>query len=353
MCSSDLPVARALREAAPAARARQVAPPKDNEGGVVQRAGESTSACIAEEPLPQFGSTDESPDPLAALAATLEGLAPAIPSSKSNPPGPRSVPMALRALIAELGTGAAPPRLPLNGSLHPNSAAEPPLSRDKLSMPLPAPIDDATRPFGAKLLPLAWAMAKPEAPGTPQLGLAPSLASLTHYNPLDGHPLRPSQPLRNVRKTDCGPRLTLAGPTLPPALLRFEDRVFNPIPATSWKPRKRFLPGWAMTASIACTVLVAGINGVFSGSRPATPPPPAQVEAAPSEAVPPPPPPNTASPLAKAIEVTGLRIEMSPEKKSEIRYLVVNHTANELGGLTVYVTLHGGHAPAGQPALGR
>jgi hypothetical protein len=63
--------------------------------------------------------------------------------------------------------------------------------------------------------------------------------------------------------------------------------------------------------------------------------------------------PGTASPLSKAIEVTGFRIQVDPAKKSEIQYLVVNHSANRFAGVMVDVTLRAADAPAGQPPLGR
>lgn len=40
-------------------------------------------------------------------------------------------------------------------------------------------------------------------------------------------------------------------------------------------------------------------------------------------------------------------------KKSEIHYLVVNHSAAELSDMTVYVTLRSGAAKTGQPPLCR
>jgi hypothetical protein len=59
----------------------------------------------------------------------------------------------------------------------------------------------------------------------------------------------------------------------------------------------------------------------------------------------------SAAPLAKAIEVTGFRIQMDSAKKSEIQYLVVNHTPARFSGVTVYVTLYAPDAKAGQSPL--
>jgi hypothetical protein len=48
------------------------------------------------------------------------------------------------------------------------------------------------------------------------------------------------------------------------------------------------------------------------------------------------------------VEVTGFRFVVDLNKKSEIHYLVVNHSGAELGGITVWVTLRN---PAAKPGL--
>jgi hypothetical protein len=72
------------------------------------------------------------------------------------------------------------------------------------------------------------------------------------------------------------------------------------------------------------------------------------------------PPPETTSvsaagshPLSTFIEVTGFRILVDFNKKSEIHYLVVNHSSAELADMTVFVTLRSGTAKPGQPPLCR
>jgi hypothetical protein len=98
------------------------------------------------------------------------------------------------------------------------------------------------------------------------------------------------------------------------------------------------------------TIMAAGFNGLSSFlARPAEEKKSLPASATPAVAT---PPLNTASPLSKAIEVTGFRIQMDPEQKAEIQYLVVNHTANAISGVTVYVTLHAASAP-GQPPIAR
>ena len=58
-------------------------------------------------------------------------------------------------------------------------------------------------------------------------------------------------------------------------------------------------------------------------------------------------------PVSQYIEVTGIRFVMDPNKKSEIQYLVVNHSAAELSDMTVFVTVKTANAKAGQPPLCR
>lgn len=57
--------------------------------------------------------------------------------------------------------------------------------------------------------------------------------------------------------------------------------------------------------------------------------------------------------LSKTIEVTGFRFVVDFNSKSEIHYLVVNHSPVQLGAVTVYVTLRGGDSKPGQPPVAR
>ena len=335
--------------AAPPARTSGAAPPARTSAG----AAPPTPALVSKtEPLlPQLGEW-ENPDPLGVLAATLEPPAPAIQPRRTRPTDAHTVPRALRALIAELGPVADPPRLPVSERLHLKPATEPPLAQDRVAMSRPKAANAITKPFGAKLLPQPGVAATPAAPATPGLGLAPALAPLVHYDPLEGHPLRPSAPPCGLRKNACGPRLTVAGPALIKALVRFEDQALHPIPvASARKPGKPLAPKWLTGAMIIGAVMAVGLNGVFSlATRPAAEAKPSLVEAAPAMPV---QPASAASPLSKAIEVTGFRIQMDPEKKAEIQYLVVNHTANTIAGVTVYVTLRTANAAAGQAPLAK
>ena len=160
-------------------------------------------------------------------------------------------------------------------------------------------------------------------------------------------------------KKDCGPRTTLPGPMLTRRLVKFTDRELRSIPPAFLVAKKRLIPGWMATALILGTLLGAGFTSVISVVRPtaeakSSAAVPSHTAAAAAPVAPTPEVASvSASPLAKAIEVTGFRIQMDPSKKSEIQYLVVNHTAARFSGVTVYVTLYAADAKAGQPPLCR
>jgi hypothetical protein len=127
------------------------------------------------------------------------------------------------------------------------------------------------------------------------------------------------------------------------------DRELGAIPPAFMTVKKRLIPGWMATALILGTLLGAGFTSVITVVRPSAEaksvaPLPTDTPATPVAAA-------STSPLAKAIEVTGFRIQMDPAKKSAIRYLVVNHTPAPFSGVTVYVTLYTADAKAGQPPL--
>jgi hypothetical protein len=188
--------------------------------------------------------------------------------------------------------------------------------------------------------------------------LAPALAPLGNYSPLAGRPLRPAVSKAQLLKKECGPRTTLPGPMLTRRLVKFLDRELGPIAPGFLRAKKRLIPGWMATALILGTLLGAGFTSVISVVRPrgdAKASLPAQTDAAAAASITATQTPATvtASPLAKGLEVTGFRIRTDSARKSEIQYLVVNHTPARFPDVTVYVTLYAADAKAGQPPLCR
>ncbi len=323
-----------------------------------QDAGEDTL-------LPQFGVSSRGGDPLDHLSSMVDSMRdpspPEPPPSQDTLPLPMRaaprVPDSLRAFIAELRPAGAEPRVPLPPKPERQAAPAPPV----LTTPLPLPLrhfpQAAEPPLGAKLLALP---VSPEVarPSTPAWEAAPPLAPLGNYSPLEGRPLRPAVPTGQLLKKESGPRTSLPGPMLTRRLVKFLDREFQSIPPAFLVVKKRLIPGWMATALIMGTLLGAGFTSVISVVRPnadATPPVAAAQTATPAVPVVSTPDVSSAgaSPLAKAIEVTGFRIQTDAAKKTEIQYLVVNHSPARFSGVTVYVTLYAADAKAGQPPLCR
>jgi predicted membrane-bound mannosyltransferase len=143
--------------------------------------------------------------------------------------------------------------------------------------------------------------------------------------------------------------MTLPGPTLPPDLARLQDaNVVTVIGEPRSGGARR---GWAKSVMIALMVLLSGAAVMFYfapiGRSSAETKLPAEVQAASAATQP------ASHPLAQYIEVTGFRIVVDYNKKSEIHYLIVNHSAADLSDVTVYVTLRAGNAKPGQPPLCR
>jgi hypothetical protein len=113
----------------------------------------------------------------------------------------------------------------------------------------------------------------------------------------------------------------------------------------------RGIPGWVISFLVMAGLLALGI-GVVVFLVPASHTT-ADAKTAAPEPVAAPAIPESSHPLAQYIEVTGFRFVMDLNKKSEIHYLVVNHSGAELSDINVYVTVHAANAKPGQPPLCR
>ena len=130
---------------------------------------------------------------------------------------------------------------------------------------------------------------------------------------------------------------TLNGPSLPPEL-----RCHTEGPPSQPEPsRKRTGPPWMVSFLIA-TGLVLGAVSVMqyiNANRDAQPPPAASTQ--PGQT------PRAASadsaleehPLARFVEVSGVRITAGANHKPQLQYIVVNHSAKELTGLGIRLAL--------------
>ncbi len=129
---------------------------------------------------------------------------------------------------------------------------------------------------------------------------------------------------------------TLAGPCLPREL---RNPAESEIPKLSRKSSR--LPGW-VTSSIAATLLLLvawtllqyfGSQNDAKASTPTGSPAASSGGAAQSEA------------LAKSLEISGLRLVTGWNGKQQIRFLIVNHSPQELSGVTAQVTVKAEGSP--------
>ncbi len=331
-----------------AARVEAVSPPAARNS---KRAADTESF----DALPQFGTLEGGGHPLDQFSAMLDSMEPEPPPSRQPLPMPMRalprVPASLRAFISELqpaGTKANAPLAPLQRV---RAAFEPPLLTTPTRLPLKSHPPVASSPLGAKLLALPTPPFHALQLNTLPLDLAPPLAPLGNYSPLAGKPLQWAIPDTQILKRDCAPRTTLPGPMLTRRLVTFADRELSAIPPGLLRIKKRLIPGWMASALIIGTLLGAGFTSVMSFVRPAAEGKQAAVAETAAAAPAPVVSSNSSVPAPSPLEVTGFRIQTDPAKKSEIQYLVVNHTPSRVSGVNVNVTLYAADAKAGQPAL--
>jgi hypothetical protein len=143
---------------------------------------------------------------------------------------------------------------------------------------------------------------------------------------------------------------TLAGPSLPPQLLNLD------LQNSTLGPRRKRVSSWMITL-IAATVLVVGVASVLqfgnanrdtasasTAGPPSMPAPaqPARAAAAPIHVV-------QEHPAARSVEVAGVRVVPGPNKKTQLEYLVINHSALDLAGLNIRIAVRSVDALAGPP----
>ncbi len=207
-----------------------------------------------------------------------------------------------------------------------------------------APAIDAVHPPVVKEL-----APEPPALDNPPSGSRLQLAPFQEYASTASTAVRPAAPPQQILMPDSGPRMTLPGPTLPPELVSLKSANVVTVIGAGNKPR---LPGWLISALLMLGIPIAGglILLYFQPLQHSSADAPAAAEVQAPAAVA--ATENTHS-LAQYVEVTGFRIVVDFNKKSEIHYLVVNHSAADLSGMTLFVTLRNSNAKPGQPPVCR
>ena len=194
------------------------------------------------------------------------------------------------------------------------------------------------------------------APATPLLSAAGD--AVHPPAPMHADCIALSRPIISMRppvdKESAGPAtpqpLLLAGPILPADLesLGAMHATSRARPKASGKPR---VPTWLISVTVI-TVMILGVASVMQNHPPdrgATGPVSTAPVATPASdtAVTPPP---AQHPLARFVEVTGLRVVADLQHRSQLQYIVVNHSATELSGLALQITVRSSSAPGNDQA---
>jgi hypothetical protein len=118
-----------------------------------------------------------------------------------------------------------------------------------------------------------------------------------------------------------------------------------PVPA----PR-RGLPTWLMTILFALGFAVVGAGAYFAMKKfQETPEATAAKTAAPAQGA---RQADTTNPLLRQIELVGLRLTQNAAKKTEVKFLLVNHSGAEIGNLSGTVNLMARTAKEGEAPVG-
>jgi hypothetical protein len=313
------------------------------------------------------------PPPAAATAASipapaeaangLAGAAAPQPAREPSPSGETAPSLEPQAVLESEPAPAAltPPAL---------AAAPAPAALPAPPEPPPPPVAERV-PSGSALVPRIAAhpwrppVVAPEAapPGSalrPMQGVAePRFAAGALQNNASAvrESLKPKAVPGRILKTETHPKVTLPGPALPPQLRSFVHAGLSVVPGYQRPPSGPSGARWLV--SIGVTVLLLAVAfGLLSyltsnSTASAEPAPAARPGPAPTPSPVEPVVAQSSSPLSRLIEVTGFRMVVDPNRRSEIRYLVVNHSAGELRGITVYVTLRSTNAKPGQAPFSR
>lgn len=139
-------------------------------------------------------------------------------------------------------------------------------------------------------------------------------------------------------------KLPLAGPCLPAELLNFIEET-GAAPA---RGRGRVgLPAW-MVSVVVATSLFLGAGTLLqrlSANREAKQPTVAQVARPPADTRPS-APTFEPHPFARFVEVTGLRVVADLDHRSQVQYIVVNHSSSELTGMAIHIVVRSSKDPA-------
>jgi hypothetical protein len=128
---------------------------------------------------------------------------------------------------------------------------------------------------------------------------------------------------------------TLAGPCLPLELRNpTESRVSKD------HPKSGSMPGWVISFIAAMLLLLVGVTAYqYLNSQSAGGTASASTQSAPASGA------AQADAVAKSLEISGLRLTKSWNGKQQVRFLIINHSTQDLSGVTAQVTVKSDDSP--------
>jgi hypothetical protein len=170
----------------------------------------------------------------------------------------------------------------------------------------------------------------------------PPLADLCDYASVAASLIKPVNAKSKSASASVKEQISLPGPTLPHELTSLDAAGVANILVPSGQVVAAKSSSWVLSFVVAAAVLAGTLAASFYAmpglANPSAPP---KVEAKAERAVAKPAEPRVpVNPLARIVEVTGVRFVTDlPDRPPQIHYLVVNHSNVPLIGVTVNVTL--------------
>ena len=193
-----------------------------------------------------------------------------------------------------------------------------------------------------------------QAPDIPARSPSPRMGRLLRYSPIAKRTIIPAAPSWEPTKTSVEVTGTIPGPVLPAALVSFQDPELKPQFLEQATLRKSSSWGQLFLVALLGIGLGLGVHYLYvSYMHPAEAEADVSDNSAPASTPVAAAAPSMANGFTKSMEVTGFRIVMDPTRKTEIHYIVVNHSGIRFPDAKVNVTLYSTDARVGQPPLCR
>ncbi len=292
------------------------------------------------------------PEPAPApLQARIYGApkAPAIAASKPLNPAGRE--------ISPVPTLAVAARTPLWRDALPElePARAPRIAKAALREPQAATLSAKVQPprdltAASEPTPLPASLPVLDRPAPP----APPLAGSVNYAAIVASRVKAAAGKTAPAASSVKEQISLPGPTLPHELTSLQAAgIAKILVAGDAQAAPAKGSSWMLSLVVAAAVIAATLGATFYAmpgfANSSAPAPKASVEKPKAPPVPE-QPPIPANPLARIVEVTGIRFVTDlPGRPPEIHYLVVNHSNVPLMGVTVNVTLRAVNASDGSP----